>query len=239
MGTKKVLLKLSGESLSNSSSLISVESLIRTVNEIKDAITSHVQLAIVIGAGNIWRGADQFIDRVTADKMGMLATVMNALALSDSLYKVGIKSKIFSANGVSGFVDSFKYDKVIKHMECGDIVIFAGGTGNPFFTTDTTAALRAAEIKADLLLKATRVDGVYNTDPKKHNNAIKFDSLTFKEALSKRLEIMDAEAFALCMQTNISVIVFNFYEDGNLKNILSGKKIGTYISGGASYYDTK
>jgi uridylate kinase len=229
MSYKRVLLKLSGEALSNNLSLISTSSLLRTVNEIKLATTCHVQLAIVIGAGNIWRGADKFIDRVTADKMGMLATVMNALALNDSLSKIGIKSKIFSANGVSGFVEDFKCDKVIKHMEYGNIVIFAGGTGNPFFTTDTTAALRAAEIKADLLLKATRVDGIYDTDPKKHSNAIKFNYLTFKEALNKRLEIMDAEAFSLCMQTNISVIVFNFYENRNLQKILSGNKIGTLV----------
>jgi uridylate kinase len=226
---KRVLLKLSGEALSNNLSLISISSLLRTVNEIKLATTCKVQLAIVIGAGNIWRGADKFIDRVTADKMGMLATVMNALALSDSLSKIGIHSKIFSANGVSGFVENFKYDKVIKHMEYGNIVIFAGGTGNPFFTTDTTAALRAAEIKADLLLKATRVDGVYNSDPRKNSDAIKFDYLTFKEALNKRLKIMDAEAFSLCMQTKISIIVFNFYEDGNLQRILSGNKIGTLV----------
>ncbi|MDR0985134.1 MAG: UMP kinase [Endomicrobium sp.] len=229
MFVKRVLLKLSGESLSGSSSLINVSSLLRTVNEIKIAVNNKIQLAIVIGAGNIWRGADKFINRVTADKMGMLATVMNALALNDALWKIGIRSKVFSANGVSSFVEDFRIENVIKSIEQGSLVIFAGGTGNPFFTTDTTAALRAAEIDADMLLKATRVDGVYNTDPKKNKNAIKFSSLTFKEALRRHLKIMDAEAFSLCMQTNISIVVFNFYEDGNLWKILSGKKIGTIV----------
>jgi uridylate kinase len=229
MSVRRVLLKLSGESFSDGVSLISRSSLLRTVNEIRVAVTCRVQLAVVVGAGNIWRGAGKFIERVTADKMGMLATVMNAFALSDALEKIGIKSKIFSASGVSKFVESFKRDVVLRYIEQGDLVIFAGGTGNPFFTTDTTAALRASEIRADMLLKATRVDGVYNADPRKNKNAIKFDSLTFREALSKRLKIMDTEAFLLCMQTDISIIVFDFYRDGNLKKILNGEKIGTIV----------
>ncbi|MDR0800444.1 MAG: UMP kinase [Endomicrobium sp.] len=230
MSAKRVLLKLSGEALSDSSSSISVDSLSRTVNEIKSAVTSSkVQLAIVIGAGNIWRGACKFIERVTADKMGMLVTVMNSLALSDALAKAGIKSNLFSANGVSGFVENFNRERVIRCIEQGTTVIFAGGTGNPFFTTDTTAALRAAEIKADMLLKATQVDGVYSADPKKNKDAVKFDSLTFKEALDKNLKIMDSEAFSLCMQTNISITVFDFYKDGNLKKVLNEEKIGTIV----------
>ncbi|MCA6079662.1 MAG: UMP kinase [Endomicrobium sp.] len=230
MSAKRVLLKLSGESLSGDSSLISADSLSRTVNEIKSAVTrSKVQLAIVIGAGNIWRGACKFIERVTADKMGMLVTVMNSLALSDALAKAGMKSNLFSANGVSGFVENFNRERVIRCIEQGNTVIFAGGTGNPFFTTDTTAALRAAEIKADMLLKATQVDGVYSADPKKNKDAIKFNSLTFKEALDKNLKIMDSEAFSLCMQTNISITVFDFYKDGNLRKVLNGEKIGTMV----------
>jgi uridylate kinase len=230
MAAKRVLLKLSGESLSDGLSLISADSLSRTINEIKSAVThSRVQLAIVIGAGNIWRGACNFIERVTADKMGMLVTVMNSLALDDALAKAGMKSNLFSANGVSGFAENFNREKVIRCIEQGNIVIFAGGTGNPFFTTDTTAALRAAEIKADMLLKATQVDGVYSADPKKNKNVVKFDSLTFKEALSKHLKIMDSEAFSLCMQTNISITVFDFYKDGNLKKVLNGEKIGTVV----------
>jgi uridylate kinase len=231
MVAKRVLLKLSGESLSDGSSSISADSLSRTVNEIKSAATtrSGVQLAIVIGAGNIWRGAYKFIERVTADKMGMLVTVMNSLALGDALAKAGVKSNLFSANGVSGFAENFNREKVIRCIEQGNIVIFAGGTGNPFFTTDTTAALRAAEIKADMLLKATQVDGVYSADPKKNKDAVKFDSLTFKEALDKHLKIMDSEAFSLCMQTNISITVFDFYKDGNLKKVLNCEKIGTIV----------
>ncbi|MDR0820611.1 MAG: UMP kinase [Endomicrobium sp.] len=230
MAAKRVLLKLSGESLSDGSSSISADSLSRTVSEIKSAVTrSRVQLAIVIGAGNIWRGAYKFIERVTADKMGMLVTVMNSLALSDALAKAGMKSNLFSANGVSGFAENFNREKVIRCIEQGNTVIFAGGTGNPFFTTDTTAALRAAEIKADMLLKATQVDGVYSADPKKNKDAVKFNSLTFKEALGKHLKIMDYEAFSLCMQTNISITVFDFYEDGNLKKVLNGEKIGTIV----------
>ncbi|BAG13887.1 uridylate kinase [Endomicrobiia bacterium] len=231
MAAKRVLLKLSGESLSDGSSSISANSLLRTVNEIKSAVTcSRVQLAVVIGAGNIWRGACKFIERVTADKMGMLVTVMNSLALSDALAKAGMKSNLFSANGVSGFAENFNREKVIRCIEQGNTtVIFAGGTGNPFFTTDTTAALRAAEIKADMLLKATQVDGVYSADPKKNKDAVKFNSLTFKEALDKHLKIMDYEAFSLCMQTNISITVFDFYKDGNLKKVLNGEKVGTIV----------
>jgi uridylate kinase len=230
MATKRVLLKLSGESLSDGSSSISADSLSRTVNEIKSAvIRSKVQLAIVIGAGNIWRGACKFIERVTADRMGMLVTVMNSLALSDALAKVGMKSNLFLANGISGFAENFNREKVIRCIEQGNTVIFAGGTGNPFFTTDTTAALRAAEIKADMLLKATQVDGVYSADPKKNKDAMKFNSLTFEEALDKHLKIMDYEAFSLCMQTNISITVFDFYKDGNLKKVLNGEKIGTTV----------
>jgi uridylate kinase len=231
MATKRVLLKLSGESLSKGSSSISADSLSRTVNEIKSVVTcrSKVQLAIVIGAGNIWRGACKFIERVTADRMGMLVTVMNSLALSDALAKIGMKSNLFLANGVSGFAENFNREKVIRCIEQGNTVIFAGGTGNPFFTTDTTAALRAAEIKADMLLKATQVDGVYSADPKKNKDAMKFNSLTFEEALDKHLKIMDYEAFSLCRQTNISITVFDFYKDGNLKKVLNGEKIGTTV----------
>ncbi|MCA6071711.1 MAG: UMP kinase [Endomicrobium sp.] len=230
MPVKRALLKLSGESFSDGSSLISESSLSRTVKEISFAVLdSGTQLAIVVGAGNIWRGAGKFIERVTADKMGMLATVMNALALNDSLLKAGIKSIMFSARGVSDFAENFNREKVIGSMGQGKIIVFAGGTGNPFFTTDTTAALRAAEIKANILLKATQVDGVYSADPKKDKDAVKYDSLTFQEALDKHLKIMDSEAFSLCMRTNITIKVFDFYKDGNLKKVLNDDKIGTTV----------
>ncbi|MCA6069690.1 MAG: UMP kinase [Endomicrobium sp.] len=230
MPVKRALLKLSGEAFSSDLSLISESSLSRTVKEISFAVLDNeIQLAIVVGAGNIWRGAGKFIERVTADKMGMLATVMNAFALNDSLLKAGIKSIVFSARGVSGFAENFNREKVIGSMEQGKVVVFAGGTGNPFFTTDTTAALRAAEIKANILLKATQVDGVYSADPKKDKDAIKYDSLTFQEALDKHLKIMDYEAFSLCMRTNVIIKVFDFYKDGNLKKVLNDDKIGTTV----------
>ncbi|AKL97649.1 UMP kinase [Endomicrobium proavitum] len=232
MAIKRVLLKLSGESLSYDKVSISVEALKRTVSEIKTVAGKNIQLAVVIGAGNIWRGCGKFIERVTADKMGMLATVMNSLALSDALKKAGLKTKVFSASGVTGFAEIFNRDKAINALNKGYTVVFAGGTGNPFFTTDTTAALRAAEIGADILLKATQVDGVYSADPKKDKNAVRYNSLTFQEALDKKLKIMDQEAFSLCRESNISISVFDFYKNGNLKKILSGKKIGTVITAG-------
>ncbi|MDR1942702.1 MAG: UMP kinase [Endomicrobium sp.] len=230
MNSKRVLLKLSGESLSDSSSSISEKSLSKVTREVKSVVDKgNVQLAIVIGAGNIWRGGGKFIERVTADKMGMFATVMNSLALNDFLIKSGVKSTVFSASGVSTFVEKFNREKAVRRLEKGYVVIFAGGTGNPFFTTDTASALRAAEINADILLKATQVDGVYNTDPKKDKNAVKYGVLTFQEALDKHLAIMDAEAFSLCMQSGISIIVFDFYKEGNLQKVISGEKIGTRV----------
>jgi uridylate kinase len=229
MRLKRVLLKLSGKSFSLGQSYVSQGCLLRTVEEIKLALSSGVELSIVVGAGNIWRGEGKFIERVTADKMGMLATVMNALALNEALLEAKIKSVVLSASGVSGFVETFNREKAINYIEGGYVVIFAGGIGNPFFTTDTTAALRAAEIKANVLLKATQVDGVYSADPKKNKNAVKYASLTFKEALDKQLKVMDTEAFFLCSLTNISIVVFNFYKDGNLKKVLNGEKIGTTV----------
>ncbi|MDR2426316.1 MAG: UMP kinase [Endomicrobium sp.] len=231
MSAKRVLLKLSGETLSGNGQPLSEESINRTAKEIKAACNANViELAIVIGAGNIWRGAEKAVERVTADKMGMTATVMNALALSGALKKAELKSKVFCARGVSGFAEDFDSDKVIENIENGYIIIFAGGTGNPYFTTDTTAALRAAEIKADILLKATQVDGIYSDDPKKNKDAVKFDRLTFKDAIERHLKVMDVEAFSLCMRANISISVFDFYIDGNLRKILGGEKIGTIVS---------
>ncbi|MDR0723701.1 MAG: UMP kinase [Endomicrobium sp.] len=229
MRSKRVLLKLSGESFSNGDSSINEKCLFRIVEEIKLALSTGVELSIVVGAGNIWRGSGKFIERVTADKMGMLATVMNALALNEALLKADVKSIVLSANGVSGFVKNFNREQAIGYIENGYVVIFAGGTGNPFFTTDTTAALRAAEIKADILLKATQVDGIYSADPKKDKDAVKYVSLTFQEALDKHLKIMDKEAFSLCKQINISIAVFDFHKDGNLRRVLNGEKIGTIV----------
>jgi uridylate kinase len=230
MNSKRVLLKLSGEALSDNSSSISEKSLSKVTREIKSVVDKgNIQLAVVIGAGNIWRGGGKFIERVTADKIGMTATIMNSLALNDSLIKAGVKSAVFSASDVSGFTEKFNREKAVRCLEEGYVVIFAGGTGNPFFTTDTASALRAAEIKANILLKATQVDGVYNVDPKKNKNAVKYSILTFQEALDKHLAIMDAEAFSLCMQADISIIIFDFYKEGNLQKVISGEKIGTRV----------
>ncbi|MDR0485104.1 MAG: UMP kinase, partial [Elusimicrobiota bacterium] len=210
---------------------IDAESLNRVVFEIKSALENNsVELAVVIGAGNIWRGGGKSIDRVNADKIGMLATLMNALSLKDAFKKAAIENEVFAPNNFSVFAENFDSDRVVKSLTEGKIVIFAGGTGSPFFTTDTGAALRALEIKADLILKATQIDGVYSADPKKDAKAVKYGHLTFDEAIEKNLQIMDAEAFAMCRRGNIPIRVFNFYEKLNLKKVLGGENIGTLIS---------
>ena len=227
---KRVLLKLSGETLSGNGKSICSESLKAVINEIKSVLADKVELSIVVGAGNIWRGAGKEIDRVSADKMGMLATVMNAIAISESLKANGIKSVALSASGVSNFCETFSQAKADKYLKEGYVVVFGGGTGSPFFTTDTTAALRACEIKADILLKATQVDGVYTADPKKDPKAKKYDKLSYSEAISKNLKIMDISAFLLCMENNIDIYVFDFHKKGNLKKVLRKQKIGTIVS---------
>ena len=200
------------------------------VDEIKSVLSKKVELSIVVGAGNIWRGAGKEIDRVSADKMGMLATVMNAIAISEGLKSNGIKSVALSACGVTNFCETFSQTKADKYLKDGYVVVFGGGTGSPFFTTDTTAALRASEIKADILLKATQVDGVYTADPKKDPKAKKYDKITYSEAINKNLKIMDISAFLLCMENNIDIYVFDFHKKGNLKKVLNKKKIGTIVS---------
>ena len=227
---KRVLLKLSGETLAGDGNSISSKSLQKVVDEIKSILSDKVELSIVVGAGNIWRGAGKAIDRVYADKMGMLATVINALAISESLKSNGINSVALSACGVSGFCETFSQAKADKYLKEGYVVVFGGGTGNPFFTTDTTAALRASEIKADIILKATQVDGVYTADPKKDKTATKYDKISYSEAISKNLKIMDLSAFLLCMENNINIYVFDFHKKGNLKKVLDGQNIGTIVS---------
>lgn len=227
---KRVLLKLSGETLSGNGKSICSESLQKVVDEIKSVLSKKVELSIVVGAGNIWRGAGKEIDRVSADKMGMLATVMNAIAISESLKSNGIKSVALAASGVSNFCETFSQAKADKYLKEGYVVVFGGGTGSPFFTTDTTAALRACEIKADILLKATQVDGVYSADPKKDPKAKKYDRITYSEAINKNLKIMDISAFLLCMENDIDIYVFDFHKKGNLKKVLNKQKIGTIVS---------
>lgn len=231
---KRVLLKLSGESIGdkNSHSGISKSSLEEIATEIKLAVKStKIQLSIVIGAGNILRGKEvSFIERTTADYMGMLSTVINSLALQSALENQGLSTRVMSAIDMPKIAESYIRRRAIRHLEKGRIVIFAAGTGNPYFTTDTTAALRAIEINADILLKATQVDGVYSDDPKKNSNAKKFKEITFMEAIKRQLKVMDTTAFSLCMENNLPVIVFNLYKKGNLLKVLKGQfDVGTVI----------
>jgi uridylate kinase len=230
MHYKRILLKLSGETLvGNSSYGIASDSLNNLAAEIKPLFEQSVEIAIVIGAGNIWRGAGKSVERVTADYMGMLATIMNCLALRDVLEKNGIPCSVQSAIDVSKVAELYRHDRAKECLKNKEVVILAGGTGNPFFTTDTTAALRAAELQVDVLLKATQVDGVYDDDPKKNPQAKRYETVTFTEAIEKRLRIMDTTAFSLCRDNNMSIIVFDFHKKGNLFKVISGEKIGTLV----------
>ncbi len=231
---KRVVLKLSGESIGDKTnhSGISEISLKEVAKEIKFAVDkTKVQLCIVIGAGNIFRGKEvNFIERTTADYMGMLATVINSLALQTSLESEGLQTRVMSAIDMPKIAESYIRRRAIRHLEKGRIVIFAAGTGNPYFTTDTTASLRAIEIGSDILIKATQVDGVYSSDPKKDKNAKKYKSLTFMQAINKQLRVMDTTAFSLCMENNLPVVVFDLYKKGNLLKVLQGKSyVGTII----------
>lgn len=232
---KRILLKMSGEAFKGDREYgIDPQFLLYVANEIKDAMTMSVQIGIVIGGGNIFRGiagAANGMERVTADYTGMLATVMNALALQDALSKVGVDSRVQTAIEMREVAEPFVLRRAIRHMEKNRVVIFAGGTGNPYFTTDTTAALRAAEIRADAIFKATKVDGVYDEDPKTHPNAIKYDTLTHLDVLNRQLQVMDSTALSLSMDNQIPIMVFSLTQKGNIAKILLGEKIGTYIGG--------
>lgn len=230
---KRVILKISGESIGEKPLNIGISqnSLTELAKEIKSAVDKYkVQLGIVIGAGNILRGKNvSFIERTTADYMGMLATVINALALQSVLESLGLHTRVMSAIEMPKIAEPYIRRRAIRHLEKGRIVIFAAGTGNPYFTTDTTAALRAIEIGADVLLKATQVDGVYDDDPKKNPKAKKYKKLTFIEAINKGLKIMDTTAFSLCMENKLPVKVFNLYKKGNLLKAIKGEEVGTTI----------
>jgi uridylate kinase len=230
---KKVLLKLSGEALQGKEKFgISLEILNSISQEIKEVLELDVQIAIVIGGGNIFRGiaaAAAGMDRSTADYMGMLATVINALALQDALERAGVLTRVQTALEVKQVAESYIRRRAIRHLEKGRVVIFAGGTGNPFFTTDTAATLRALEIGAEVILKATKVDGVYDKDPIKYGDALKFERLSYMDVLKKELKVMDATAISLCMQGNIPIIVFNFFDYGNVKKIVMGEDVGTIV----------
>ena len=233
---KRVIIKLSGEALAGEQAF-GLES--NTLNSLADQIAEisnlGVEVAAVVGGGNIWRGvagAKRGIDRATADYMGMLATVINALALQDVLESHGVDTRVMSAIEMREVAEPYIKRRAIRHLEKGRVVIFAAGTGNPFFSTDTTAALRAAEIEAEAILMAKKVDGVYDSDPKLNPNAKRFDELTFLEVLNKGLKVMDSTAISLCMDNNIPIQVFNINENGNMMKAVLGEKIGTFVGTG-------
>ena len=233
---KRVVLKLSGEALRapGSHDNISPEIVEGIANQIKAAHHSGMEIAIVVGGGNFWRGAaaaGRGMDRATADYVGMLATVMNALAVQSMLEAVGVPARVQTAIEMKNVAESFIRRLAIRHLEKGRVLVLGGGTGNPFFTTDTTAALRASELGADIIFKATNVDGVYNKDPRQHDDATRFDTITYNEALSRNLKVMDGTAFTLCQDNNIPIVVFNMNEGDNIRRALSGEDIGTIVSG--------
>ena len=230
---KRVLLKLSGESLGGPSGKgIDENRLNAYAKEVADAVKEGLQVAIVIGGGNIFRGlqgAGKGFDRVNGDKMGMLATVINSLGLAMGIRSQGIDAEVFTATPMEPVARYYVREHAVQVMEKGGGALIAGGTGNPFFTTDSGAALRALEIGADALLKGTRVDGVYNADPEKCPDAVKYEELSFEKAISDRLKVMDATAFALCEQGNMPIIVFDMNKEGNLSKLIKGEKIGTLV----------
>jgi uridylate kinase len=230
---KRILLKLSGEALMGDDAFgINRATIVRMVEEIAEVTRLGVQVAIVIGGGNIFRGVaggSVGMDRATADYMGMLATVMNSLALADTMDKAGLVARVMSAIAIEQVVEPYVRPKALQYLEEGKVVVFAAGTGNPFFTTDTAAALRGAEIGAEIVLKATKVDGVYSADPNKDPTATRYASLTFDEAMSKNLQVMDATAFALCRDQKLPVKVFSIFKPGALRTVVLGGDEGTLV----------
>jgi len=228
---KRVLLKLSGEALAGDRKAgIDTEVLNEVAEKIRQAYEMGAEIAIVVGGGNFWRGRSGVgMDRTTADHMGMLATVINALALQDALESKGVPTRVQTAIEMRQIAEPYIRRKAVRHLEKKRIVIFACGTGNPYFSTDTTAALRAAEIDADVILKATMVDGVYDSDPKMNPNAVRFESISFAEALNLRLGVMDSTAISLCMDNKLPLIVFDLSDPENILRVLKGEKIGTTL----------
>ena len=230
---QRILLKLSGEALMGDDAFgINRATIDRIVQEVAEVTRLGVQVAVVIGGGNIFRGVAGGavgMDRATADYMGMLATVMNSLALGDALDKSGTKARVMSAIAIDQVVEPYVRPKALQYLEEGKVVIFAAGTGNPFFTTDTAAALRGAEIGAQIVLKATKVDGVYTADPKKDPSATRYQTISFDEAMAKQLQVMDATAFALCRDQNLPVKVFSIFKPGALRSVVMGDDEGTLV----------
>jgi uridylate kinase len=230
----RILLKLGGESLCGSQKMgIDDETLTRLAAEIKDVMQLGAEIAIVIGGGNIFRGAAatmKGMDRTTADYMGMLATVINALALQDALERAGVFTRVLTAIEMHEIAEPYIRRRAIRHLEKGRIVIFAAGTGNPYFTTDSTASLRALEIQADVILKATKVDGVFDRDPMVYSDAKRFEKLRYIDVLEKGLKVMDTTAISMCMDNKLPIIVFNLFREGNLKQVVQGVPLGTIVT---------
>jgi uridylate kinase len=231
----RVLLKLSGEALGGESGVgihpTAVQNMAEQIREVREL---GVQVVVVVGGGNIFRGvagSERGIERATADYMGMLATVINALALQDALEKLGVATRVQSAITMAQIAEAFIRRRAVRHLEKGRVVIFGGGTGNPYFSTDTAAALRANEIGAEVILKATKVDGIYDRDPKKHPKAKRYSRISYLEALRKQLKVMDSTAFSLCMDNKMPIIVFDLFRPHNLKRVILGEKVGTVVTG--------
>jgi uridylate kinase len=234
---RRVVLKLSGEALREpgSKDAISPQIVNRLAEQIKEVQALGVQVAVVVGGGNIWRGlaaSHRGMNRTTADYMGMLATVINGMALMSGLEDIGLTTRVQTAIEMNNVAEPFILRRALHHLEKGYVVIFVAGTGNLFFSTDTTAALRASEIGADAILKATKVDGIYDADPVKNADAKKFDHITFADALQRRLQVMDSTAFSLCLDNKMPIVVFNIADPGNIKRAVMGEPVGTLVTGG-------
>src|ERR1039457_915550 len=231
----RVLVKLSGEALGGDTGVgICPEAVQRMAEQIREVRELGVQMVVVVGGGNIFRGvtgSERGIERATGDYMGMLGTIINALALQDALEKLGCPTRVQSAIAMSQVAEPFIRRRAVRHLEKGRVVIFGGGTGNPYFSTDTAAALRANEIGAEVILKATKVDGVYDSDPKKNPKAKRFAEISYIDALQRRLEVMDSTAFSLCMDNKMPIIVFDFFRPHNLRRVVLGEKVGTLVTG--------
>jgi uridylate kinase len=232
---RRIVLKLSGEALREHGSHETISPSIVTdiARQIKQVSELGVEIAVVVGGGNIWRGlsaSHRGMDRTTADYMGMLATVINGMALQSALEQIGVTTRLQTAIEMANVAEPFILRRAIRHLELGRVVIFGAGTGNPFFSTDTTAALRASEIRAEAILKATKVDGVYDSDPKSNPNARRYDTVSYTEALTRRLKIMDSTAFSLCMDNRVPIIVFDMGVSNNIKRVVCGDKVGTLVS---------
>ena len=236
MKYKRILLKVSGEALAGDQPFgISTDVVRFIAEEVREIHNLGVEIGMVVGGGNIFRGIEasaKGMDRTSADYMGMLATVLNGLALQDALEKVGVDTRVQTAIQMQQVAEPFIRRRALRHLEKGRVVIFVGGTGNPYFTTDTTAALRAMEIAAQIVCKATKVDGVYTADPMKDPTATKFDELTYLDVLSRRLKVMDSTAISLCMDNGFPIVVFNLQERGRLRQLVCGERVGTLVRGG-------